>query len=76
MPQFHGVYETKVDLGDGPRDLARHKVFPSARTLMVEQDAVAREHVVRFSVVDDHPVRVQLGNSCKNCVISSQSTGK
>lgn len=66
MPQLHGVYETEVNLGDGSRDLARYKVLSSARTLVVEQDTVAREHVVRFSVVDHHPVRIQLGDSCKN----------
>ena len=37
------------------------KVSPAAGRLVVEEDAVAGEHVVRFPVVDRHPVGVHLG---------------
>ena len=35
----------------------------SARTFMVEEDAVAGKHVVGLPVVDDYPVRIQLGHT-------------
>ena len=30
---------------------------------MIEKDAIARIHAVRFAVVDGDPVRIQLGNA-------------
>ncbi len=49
--------------GNGARDLARHEGLPADRALMVEQDAVAREHVVRLAVIDRDPVGIELGHA-------------
>ena len=63
-----GVHVTEVqalllaslDVGNREGDLTRDEGFPSSRRLVVEQDAVARVHVVRFSVVDHGPERHHL----------------
>mmetsp|Transcript_139531 Transcript_139531/g.339000 ORF Transcript_139531/g.339000 Transcript_139531/m.339000 type:complete len:359 (+) Transcript_139531:274-1350(+) len=42
------------------RDLPRHERLSASRGLVVEQDAVAREHAVGLAVVNHRPVRHQL----------------
>ena len=41
------------------------QALTSPRALMVEENAVAGEHVVGLAEVDGDPVRVQLGSTCK-----------
>jgi hypothetical protein len=51
------------DFRDGARDLARDKRFTTARAFVVEENTVARVHVVRLTVVDHNPVPVELGHA-------------
>ena len=54
-----------VDAGDGARHLAGHEGLAAARGLVVEQDSVHREHVVRLAVVAGGPVGVDLGRAVR-----------
>lgn len=53
----------QLDIRDSPRNLPGHESPSSPRALVVEQDAVAREHAVTLPVVDRDPVRVELRTS-------------
>ena len=66
ITQFKALHVTESNFGNGACDLARDETLPAVRALVVEQNTVAEEHVVRFSVVADHPVTEQLRNSLGN----------
>eukprot|EP00966_Prymnesium_polylepis_P211396 4895600-Prymnesium_polylepis.1 len=50
------VLQPLVDARDRTRHLSRDERGPSARRLVVEEDAVGRVDAVRLAVVDDDPV--------------------
>ncbi len=54
------VLRSGLDGGDRPRDLARHERLAAAGRLVVEQDPVDGEHVVRLAVVLRDPEAVEL----------------
>ena len=45
----------RLDVRHGEGDLARHEGFPSAGRLVVEQNSIARVHVIRLAVVHHGP---------------------
>ena len=51
------------DMCRGHRDLPGDEILAPAGRFMVEQNAVGREDVVGLAVIDDNPVRVQLGDT-------------
>ena len=55
----------QMDIRHSSADLACDKGPPTPRALVVEQDAVARIHPVRFTIVDRDPVGVQLGDTVR-----------
>lgn len=55
----------EVDVGDGTGDFAGDESLTTARGFVVEEDTVARKHVVGFAVVDDDPVPVELGDTVR-----------
>ena len=61
VAQAHALLHPRLDRRHGPRDLARDKGLAAPRALVVEEDAVDGEHIVRLAVVDDAPVAHQLG---------------
>mmetsp|Transcript_139532 Transcript_139532/g.339007 ORF Transcript_139532/g.339007 Transcript_139532/m.339007 type:complete len:356 (+) Transcript_139532:16-1083(+) len=60
VAQVQAVLQARLDARHGARDLPRHERGTAARALVVEQDAVAREHAVGLAVVNHRPVRHQL----------------
>src|SRR5215218_3845455 len=54
------VLEAGGDPGDRPGDLAGDEGLAAPRRLVVEEDSVDGEHVVRLAVVDGRPVRRNL----------------
>ncbi len=63
VAQLEELDDAERDLGNRPRDLARHKGFSSPGTLVVEQDTVDGEHVVGLPEVDHAPEREELCHS-------------
>lgn len=63
VAQFQAVQLAQLDLGDAIGDLARHELAAAQRAFVVEQNAAAAENAVAFTVVDGHPVRIQLGHA-------------
>ncbi len=55
----------QLDLGHAVGDLAGHKLATSQRAFVVEQDAARAKDVVALSVVDGHPVRIELGHAIR-----------
>lgn len=53
------------DVRGGARDLAGDERPAAARALVVEEDAVAREHAIRLAVVDGDPVAVELRDAVR-----------
>ena len=51
---------TKVDVRYGTGNLARHKGASTTGALVVEEDAIARVHVVCLAIILGDPKRVQL----------------
>src|SRR5262249_60116609 len=45
----------------GEADLPRHEVFAAARRFVVEEDSVAYEHAVGFTIVGGRPMAEELG---------------
>src|SRR5690606_16543026 len=60
IPEVQLVLETELDPSRGARDLPRHARLAPPRTLVVEQDPVAREESVRLTVVARDVVREHL----------------
>jgi hypothetical protein len=54
---------TEMDIGNSASDLASDKSTATTGRFVVEQDTVTGIHVIRFTVVDNDPVTVQLGNT-------------
>jgi len=50
----------EADVRDGTRNLARHKGAPAARALVVEENAIARKHVVGLTIILRDPECIQL----------------
>src|SRR6185503_20757689 len=57
--------KSPLDGSNRARDLARHKGFPSQRTLMVEKYAVGGMQAIRLPIVDGNPVGVELGDAVR-----------
>ena len=62
VPQLELVLQAAGDPPGGAGDLPRHKVLPPSLRLVVEQNAVDREHAVGLPVLLHHPVPVLLGD--------------
>ena len=54
---------TKFDFGHAIRDFAGNKLSASQRAFVVEQDATRAKDVVTLSVVNRHPVGIQLSHA-------------
>src|SRR6185436_16401454 len=63
VADVEAVLHTQGDARKRPRGLARDEGFPADRRLVVEEDAVAREHAVGLAVVHRDPVGVELGHA-------------
>ena len=61
-----------TNLGNSTCDLAGHEGGTTTRRLVVEQDAIAGKHAVRFAVVDHDPVRVLLGHTVRRTRIKGR----
>lgn len=48
VSQVDAVLLAAVNTGDGASDLSRHEGRPTARTLVVEEDAIGQVHAVRL----------------------------
>lgn len=65
----------KRNLSDRPRDLARHKGPTTARTLVIEQDPVARVHSIRLAIIDSNPVSIEFGHTVRRTRVEWCSLG-
>ena len=65
IPKVEAALLPKTYVRCGTGDLARDERPATARALVVEEDAVARIHAVRFAVVDCYPVAVELGDTVR-----------
>ena len=54
---------SESDICNGTSDFARHKRAPTARALVIEEDTVARVHVVGLTVVLRNPEGIQFCNA-------------
>lgn len=57
-------YSTFVIIGNNlilPGNFSGNKSFSSSWALVVEKDAITCEHAVGLTVIDHHPVSVELG---------------
>lgn len=61
--QFDSYLATKMNISNSSGNLASNESTSSARRFVVEQDTVAGIHVIWFTVVDNDPVTVELGNT-------------
>jgi hypothetical protein len=50
----------QADVRDGTGNLARHECTPTTRTLVVEENPIAGEHVVGLTIILGDPERIQL----------------
>ncbi len=55
------VLKAESDFGCGTGDLACDECLTPYRGFVVEKDAVAGEHPIRFTVIDGYPIGVHLG---------------
>ena len=56
---------TTLDFCDGTGDLPGHEGRTTSRRLMVEQNTVGGVHAVSFTVIEDNPEGVKLGNTIR-----------
>mmetsp|Transcript_38467 Transcript_38467/g.95521 ORF Transcript_38467/g.95521 Transcript_38467/m.95521 type:complete len:224 (+) Transcript_38467:302-973(+) len=56
VAQVQTLLLSRLDVGHGKGNFARHERLAAAGRLVVKQDAVARKHVVRLTVVHHCPV--------------------
>src|SRR6185503_246107 len=63
IPHIEPILQTHLDTSQSARDLSRHKRLAAIGRFMVEQNAIARIHAPRFSIVDRDPVRIELSHS-------------
>ena len=66
------------DISSSTRDLPRYERPSSSRTFVVEENTIAREHAISFSVVDCYPVTVKLRDTIwrtgvKRCCLALRS---
>ena len=66
VPQLEVFLLSEMNFRDGSTDFSGDESFASPRTLMVEEDAVYREHAVCLPIVDGDPVGIQLGTAWEN----------
>ena len=59
----HDTLQSKMNFGDAPSDFPGHEVESSSRTLVVEENSIARVDAVSLAVIDNDPIRVNLGRS-------------
>src|SRR5262245_25410350 len=64
-PQEQFFLQSMLDGGDCARDFARDKGFTAARTLVIEQDAIARTKPVALAIVYRCPIREGLGHTIR-----------
>ncbi|MNN62968.1 hypothetical protein D3C81_1783060 [compost metagenome] len=60
VAEIETLLKAKFDSGESASDLAGYEGLTANRGLMVEQDAVACVHAIRFAIVDGDPVGVKL----------------
>ena len=65
IPKEETLLLAQRDICRSPGDLPRHERSPTPRTLMIEQNPIARVDVVRLAVIDNNPVGVQLGDTIR-----------
>mmetsp|Transcript_84484 Transcript_84484/g.235302 ORF Transcript_84484/g.235302 Transcript_84484/m.235302 type:complete len:248 (-) Transcript_84484:147-890(-) len=75
VAQVQAVLQPALDAGHGARDLAGHESGSAPRRLVVEEDAVDAEHVVRLAVVLDNPKGVQLGHAVGRARVEGRRLG-
>jgi hypothetical protein len=54
---------SEADVCDSASDFARHECAPTARALVVEEDTVARIHIVGLAIILRNPEGVQFGDA-------------
>src|SRR3954467_10510246 len=69
IAEIERLLQSHLDAGDAARDLARDKGLTADRALVVEQDAVGREHAIGLAIVHGDPVAVELGHAIRRARI-------
>lgn len=65
VAQIKTVLLASVNVGYRSSDFASDESRTTSRGFMVEKDPIAGKHVVRFTIIDDNPVRVEFGNTIR-----------
>lgn len=65
VTQVQGLVDASVDACHTGSDLASHKGTATTRRFVVEENTVGQMHAVGFSVVDEDPEGVLLGDSVR-----------
>src|SRR4029079_17410967 len=60
IPELEKVECAQLDSGHGIGDLSSHELQTAERRLVVEQNAAASKDAIALTVVDRHPVGVEL----------------
>lgn len=63
IAQFKVFRLAEGDFGNGTRHFPCDEALAASWTFVIEQNAAAQEHFVRFTVISDHPVTIRLGNT-------------
>jgi hypothetical protein len=63
MSEVEFLWQTGLDPGEGAGDLAGDEGLTAAGRFVIEENAVAGMHLVAFTVIDGHPVAVELGRA-------------
>ena len=63
VAQFQAIQLTQFDLGYCINDLPRNELQATKGGFMVEEDTAGRKHIIGFTVVNTHPVSIELGYS-------------
>src|SRR6266851_1496315 len=67
------VLQAFLDARGGARHLARHEGLAAARALMIEEDAVADEHIIGLAVIDGVPMRRDLAHRVRRARIERRA---
>jgi hypothetical protein len=63
ITQVEALLKATLDLGNSTSNLSGDESRTTSRGLVIEKDTVTSEHIVCFTVVDDDPEGILLGNT-------------
>ena len=75
VSEVQTVTFSEVYFGNSASNLSSHKRTTTAGTFMVKEDAINGEHVIRFAIVDDNPIRIQFRHTIRRARVKGRCLG-